>query len=130
MKKKHKSNKPQAIKTAVVARKVGGESNARISRELGISRNTVQRILSEAELSSLVAKGKGDLYELIPQAVKRYAAKVRANPDEAKDFLERVTALPAKRSDVGGTGIRFSIGAIAEDSVAGANANSGSAKPN
>jgi len=52
----------------VVAKSAMGVSKAQIARELEISRNTVQRILNEAELSSLVDQGKSSLYECIPEA--------------------------------------------------------------
>jgi len=91
-----RSRKPQVVKTAVIAKSALGVSKAQIARELEISRNTVKRILNEAELSSLVDQGKSSLYECIPKAAELYGSKVKSDPEEAKDFLERVTALPAK----------------------------------
>jgi len=35
------------------------------------------------------------LYECIPEAAKIYEGKIKGDPAEAKDFLERVTVLPA-----------------------------------
>ena len=91
-----RSRKPQVVKMAVVAKSAMGVSKAQIARELEISRNTVKRILNEAELSSLVDQGKSSLYECIPEAALVYEGKIKSDPAEAKDFLERVTVLPAK----------------------------------
>jgi len=91
-----RSRKPQVVKTAVIAKSALGISNCQIARELKISRNTVQRILSEGEMSTLVQEGKSNLYECIPGAAEIYGSKVKSDPGEAKDFLERVTVPPAK----------------------------------
>src|SRR5215470_7024425 len=91
-----RSRKPQVVKTAVIAKSALGVSKAQIARELEISRNTVKRILNEAALSSLVDQGKSSLYECIPEAALVYEGKIKSDPAEAKDFLERVTVLPAK----------------------------------
>jgi len=52
--------------------------------------------LNEAELGSLVDQGKSSLYECIPEAAQVYEGKIKSDPVEAKDFLERVTVLPIK----------------------------------
>jgi hypothetical protein len=46
------STKPEPLKAQVIAMSLNGESKAKIARELHINRNTVARILSEAELST------------------------------------------------------------------------------
>jgi len=91
-----KSKKSPAVKAAVVAKHVTGSSNSQIARDLEISRPTVIRILSEAEIDTFVQQGRAGLYDLIPAAVKTYSGGVRANVDRAEDFLERVKVLPRK----------------------------------
>jgi hypothetical protein len=48
-----RSNKPQAIKTSVIAASVAGKPKAQIARELGIAVNTVTAILRESELERI-----------------------------------------------------------------------------
>ena len=36
------------------------------------------------------------MYDCIPEAAQVYECKIKSDPAEAKDFLERVTVLPAK----------------------------------
>lgn len=91
------SKKPTAVKNAVIALTVQGNSKTSISNELGITQNTVRRILKESEIEDILGQGRSALYEMIPEAVDRYAKKVKSDPMEAKDFLERVTVLPAKQ---------------------------------
>ena len=47
------SNKPEPLKAQIIARSLAGESKSQIARELKINRNTVARILSEAEIGNL-----------------------------------------------------------------------------
>jgi predicted transcriptional regulator len=117
------SKKKQVVKNAVVAKAIAGESKSKIAEDLGITRNTVRRILNETEINQFVGQGKSTLFELIPQAAEIYAAKVRANPDEAKDFLERVLVLPGKQAG-NDAHIRFSVGTIADQIMTEKNANS------
>lgn len=90
------TRQPQLVKTAVIAKKTMGVSNSEIARELGVHRDTVRRVLNEAEYNSLIAQGKSTLFEAIPEAARVYAEKVKADATEAKEFLERITVLPAK----------------------------------
>jgi hypothetical protein len=95
---KRKSNKPKAVQAAVIAKRVLGDSQRRIAKDLGISRSTVGVILSEAELDQFVQHGKSGLAELIPDAVTTYGSGVKSNVDRAESFLERMRVLPAKES--------------------------------
>jgi hypothetical protein len=108
------SNKPQIVKAAVVSKATMGDSISQIARDLEISRPTVMRILSESEFHTLIASGKSRLYEMIPEAVEKYGQKIKSDPLEAKDFLERVTVLPAKqdRPSINATQINFGSLAI------------------
>jgi len=79
---------------------------------LEISRNTVERIFSEAEMSTLVQEGKSKLYECIPEAAEIYGSKVKSDPGEAKDFLERgnrpASKDPAKQCALSAANLRDS----------------------
>ena len=50
---KQGSNKPEPLKAHIIAKALAGESKSQIAKDLSIARNTVARILSEAELSNL-----------------------------------------------------------------------------
>lgn len=110
MKYKKKSTKSEAVKGAVIAKHVSGSSNSKISRDLGISRPTVIRILSEAEIDSLVQQGRSGLAELVPDAVKKYGGGVKSNVDRAESFLERMKVLPAREAAIGSNTINNFIG--------------------
>jgi len=43
-----------------------------------------------------VDQGKSSLYECIPEVARVYEGKIKSDPAEAKDFLERLIVLPAK----------------------------------
>lgn len=103
------SKKPSAIKNAVIALAVQGNTKTSISESLGITANTVRRILKESEIEDILGQSRSALYEMIPQAVEKYGEKVKSDPMEAKDFLERVTVLPAKqdRPTISATQINF-----------------------
>ena len=49
---KQGSNKPEPLKAKIIAKALAGESKSQIAKDLSIARNTVARILSEAELSN------------------------------------------------------------------------------
>jgi hypothetical protein len=53
----------------VIVKSASGESNCAIAEDLGIARNTVARILNEAEMSSLVDEGCSRVHTLIPKAI-------------------------------------------------------------
>jgi hypothetical protein len=114
MKKKGKSNKPQAVKAAVIAKSVGGKSNSQIAQDLNISRPTVARILDEAELTSLVAEGKTGIYQLIGKSVKALERALdKGDTSEAKMILRSVGVLP-NEENAGSNNVTFSIGVIAQ----------------
>lgn len=49
------SNKPEALKAAVIARSLAGDSKTQIARDLQINRNTVARIVREAQLGNIAS---------------------------------------------------------------------------
>ena len=66
---KGKSNKPQAVKNAVLSRYVTGSSKAAIARDLNLAEATVYRILDESEIRQIVEEGHSRAVQLIPKAL-------------------------------------------------------------
>jgi hypothetical protein len=66
---KGKSNKPQAVKNAVLSRYVTGSSKAAIARDLNLAEATVYRILDECEIRQIVEEGHSRAVQLISKAL-------------------------------------------------------------
>lgn len=64
-----RAEKPQVVKTQVIAKHLNGESKSQIARDLDLSRPTVRNILEESEVSSIVEAGRSDCVGLVPDAV-------------------------------------------------------------
>jgi hypothetical protein len=95
------SNKPQAIKTAVVAKTLAGESKTQIANDLDITRNTVNRILEESELNDYVLRGKSRIHEMIPKsilAVDNALSGANPNANVGMWLLERTGVVSDDRS--------------------------------
>jgi len=65
-----KSTKPQAVKTAVIAKSLDGQPKRRIAKDLGITTNTVRSILKESQIDSLLEAGTIQCARLIPKSVE------------------------------------------------------------
>ncbi len=68
-KKQRKSTKSASIKSAVIARRVNGQSKNTISKDLGIGRNTVTTILKESNLEQAIADLQRESLGLVPKAI-------------------------------------------------------------
>ena len=66
---KGKSTKPEPVKAAVISRRVLGDSKMKIARDLGITTNTVRRILTESEMIEAVQDGRSRAIGMIPKAL-------------------------------------------------------------
>lgn len=64
------SNKDPAVKAAVIARHLAGESSRNIAKDLHISRPTIAVILAEADLGQYIADAKSNFLNTIPKAVE------------------------------------------------------------
>jgi hypothetical protein len=67
--KPRRSNKAPAVKAAVLISRANGKAKREISRDLGISRPTVDVIIKEADLDRTLASGKLSCATLIPKAI-------------------------------------------------------------
>jgi Homeodomain-like domain len=64
------SHKSAPVQQAVIAKRLQGHSKRQIARDLGMGRNTVDRILTESQIEAAVAQGRSQLVELVPKAVQ------------------------------------------------------------
>jgi len=106
------SNKPPAVQAAVIAKSMNGDSKSQIAQDLSIARNTVTRILEDAELSELARAGKTSLYELIPKSIKAFEhALDKHKTAEATIVLRATGVLPQEQSEAG-MSVNVNLGAI------------------
>lgn len=64
------TNKSPQAQQAVIAKRLHGDSKRQIARDLGMGRNTVDRILTESQVEAAVAQGRTQLVELVPKAIQ------------------------------------------------------------
>ena len=55
---------------AIVVRRAAGETKSSIAKSMGISRETVARVLSQGEYQHIVQKARSQLADLVPKAIK------------------------------------------------------------
>lgn len=65
-----KSRKPQAIKNAVIVKRVNGQSKSSIARDLGIAVNTVNGIIEQSDIEKQLQDGLSQCANLISKSVK------------------------------------------------------------
>lgn len=107
------SNKPPAVQAAVVAKSIAGESKSQIAEDLGIARNTVTQILSDAELNDLVLQGKTGIYRLIPKSVRALEMALdKGDTGEAKIILRSVKILQNEAEMSAGMSVNVNLGSI------------------
>jgi hypothetical protein len=74
-----RSNKPQMVKTAVIAKLAHGATKSQIARDLDITRNCVTTIEEESGIKQHLQDGTSSVVGLIPEAIR--VAKVRLAKD-------------------------------------------------
>ena len=86
--KPKKSNKAPAVKAAVLVSRANGTDKRKIARELGIARQTVESIISEANLDQQLASGRITCATLIPEAVSAIGVSLKKGDGElGRKFL-------------------------------------------
>ena len=84
----HRSTrKAPAIKNAVVAKRLLGESNAKISRDLGIAVNTVKSIANITDVDRMMEDGRSGAMKRIPAALKTLDVRLEKNSESAALWL-------------------------------------------
>lgn len=108
------SNKPPAVQAAVLAKRMNGDSKRQIAEDLEISRNTVTRILTDTELTQVVAEGKTGIYRLIPKAVKAFEHALDKNRTSEAELILRSTGVLPQEQVVGGSSTTVNLGVFPE----------------
>ncbi len=86
-----RSVKPTVVKTEVISRHLQGDNNSLIARELDISRPTVQRILAESEIDTIVREGRSRAIMLIPRSLDVVENRLEKNDGSIAISLLRGT---------------------------------------
>jgi len=60
------------VRSRIIARHIGGQSNREIAKEEGIDRDTVSRVLSQGEVVELMKSYRSRLLEMLPKAITVY----------------------------------------------------------
>jgi|GEM_PF-2368091 len=68
--RKGKMLTPKSVQDRVIARKMAGQSNRQIARQLGLHHGTVGKILSQAEVQMMLNEYRQCAIELVPKAIK------------------------------------------------------------
>jgi transposase len=107
------SIKPPAVQAAVIAKAMNGDSKRQIAEDLGLGRNTVTSILSDAELNQLVLEGKSAIYRLIPKSVQALdrAIDKGKTTDEAQLVLRNTGVLKSEQ-EAQGVSVNVNLGAL------------------
>ena len=63
---------PETTQTRIIAKKLAGETNSAIAREVGVDRSTVREILSHKKYRELVEEFRPDVLGIIPKALRVY----------------------------------------------------------
>jgi len=85
--KTRKSRKAPAVKTAVLAKRVQGQSITNIANDLGITRNTTRAIIDESNLDQLMEDGRIQTLNRVPAALKTLDVRLEKNSENAALWL-------------------------------------------
>lgn len=85
--KPRRSNKPPSVKTAVIAKRIEGLPKLQIAKDLEISRPTVDAILAESNLDSLMEDGRIQAFRRIPAALQTLDVRLEKNSESAAIWL-------------------------------------------
>ena len=107
-----RSRKPPALKQEVIVRRIAKQNKSQISRELGISKNTVTAILEESNTDRLIESGRLQVCELIPESIRVVKYRLEKNSEIAAfKVLEGIGVLgkDSKPSKLPDTGLTIAI---------------------
>jgi hypothetical protein len=82
-----RSRKPQAIKTAVVAKRANGQNKSSIARDLQITTNCVTAIIEESDIDRILQDGQIETLRRVPAALKTLDIRLEKNSENAAIWL-------------------------------------------
>lgn len=82
-----RSRKAPSVKAAVISARVQGISKLQIARDLGMSKNTVNTIIEEANLDQIMEDGRLQTFTRLPAALKTLDARLEKNSENAALWL-------------------------------------------
>lgn len=82
-----KSRKPQAVKTAVIARMAQGENKSSIARDLQITRNCVTAIAEESNIEQVMQDAQLQTLSRVPAALQVLDVRLEKNSENAAIWL-------------------------------------------
>jgi hypothetical protein len=94
----------------VLVKHLTGSTKTEIAKDLGMSRNTVVRILDESEIERLHMESKSILLNALPDSANTIARAVRKSPAHAWELLDRTGVMPKRE----GESQHINIGLISE----------------
>ena len=110
------SRKPPQVQAAVFIKSMNGENDTKIAKDLGISRQTVIKILNDEELNKLAQAGKQGIYELIPDSIAAYAHHIKNKSiPEATTVLRATGVLPQEQAEgASGPAVNVNLGVFGD----------------
>ena len=111
LKPQRRSRKAPGIKAEVITRRVQGQSKRSISKDLGITRNTVATILEESHIEQHLQTYQVQSVELVPEALRVMKVRLAANSENAaiKTLESTIWPLNAKQSRTPDAGLTVAI---------------------
>jgi predicted transcriptional regulator len=101
------------VKANVVIGHLQGDSMTQIAKDLGITRQTVSKIIEESEVNDLFAEGKSILLRAIPDSARTVAEAVKKDANHAFELLDRSGAFPKNRESTNvNIAMEMDLGAI------------------
>jgi predicted transcriptional regulator len=101
--------KPSA-QTEVIARHLTGDTNTKIAKDMSIARNTVARILSDAQVTQLAEETKSILLNGSPRAAKRIIIAAAKDHSVGFELLDRLNILVKQRENGAATQVNVALG--------------------
>lgn len=101
-KRQRRSRLPETKQSEVVARKLSGQSERKISRDTGISRKAIARITTGSEYQEIIQRYRREALELVPDSLKviKQALAETLNPLDDPEFepekFEKITVIDGK----------------------------------
>jgi predicted transcriptional regulator len=98
------TSKSPAVQAAVIAKHMIGESKSQIAEDLGMSRVTVNHILSDSEIANMIAEGKSSIVRLIPKSIKAFERAIdKGKTPEAETILRSTGVFAPEQPNVSAT---------------------------